>query len=131
MRNHIALFVACASLALAAVAQTGKIPIGAKIYIQPMEGHFDDLIAGEIAKQKLPVTVVTSKSDAAYVLLGAAGEQRATSWTSKAVGAVRLIDEKTNTMVWATDARSKLRKGGYPDVARRIVAEMKKAIRKE
>jgi hypothetical protein len=103
-----------------------------------MEGQLDGFIAPEMIKQKLPVKVVLTESEADYVLVG--GSIKADDkWYHVAFGGkdknegnVRLLDIKEKSMVWAGEAGDRsliygnFKRGGQRKVAERIVKQLKK-----
>ena len=117
-----------------------KVPDGSKIFISEMEGKLDGFIAPEIIKQKLPVTVVLDEKNADFVLAGASIKADdkwyhvAFGGKDKNEGNVRLLDERSKTMVWAGEAGDRslwyggFRRGGQRKVAERIVRQMKKDL---
>ena len=119
----------CAAPVLA--QQTSIVP-GAKVYVAPMDGNLNGFISAEILKQKLPVTVTTEESEAAYIL---SGQAQVSGHTGKGAGgllnpyrnhdqyggSVTLASASGHTVVWASDSDN----GKIKQVAERIVKQMK------
>ena len=133
IRSICLLFLVTASL-----AWSGSVPVGSKLFIAPMDGKLDGFIATEIIKQKLPVSVVLSESDADFVLVGASIKADDKWYNTvfggkdKNEGNVRLLNVKEKSMVWAGEAGDRslfygsLKRGGERKVAERIVSQLKK-----
>jgi hypothetical protein len=119
-----------------------NVPAGSKIFVAPMDGSLDGFIAAEILKQKLPLVLVTSDTQADFVMTGmnvnVKGEDHWYNATwggkDKNQGSVRLMGVQSKALVWAGDAgdRSSLfnayRPGGLSKVAEKIVKQMGKDL---
>jgi hypothetical protein len=105
-----------------------------------MDGDFNDLIAAEIVKRKLPVGVVTDEETADFILTGKVSKA-SDKWYNSALGgkdqnegSVRLISVKDKQLVWVGEAGDKgtlwgsLSKSGQGKLAERLVAKMKKDL---
>ena len=113
---------------------------GKKIYIAPMKGNLHPFIAAEIVKQKLPVVIVTERSNADYILSGSfiksdeKWHRTALGVTNKNQGSVQLLNVKDKTVVWAGEAGDQSMllggwsRGGQSKVASRIINKMKKDL---
>jgi hypothetical protein len=133
-----AILVACLAFSISTSAHGATVPTGSKVFISPMEGQLDGFIAPEMIKQKLPVKVVLTESEADYLLVG--GSIKADDkWYHVAFGGkdknegnVRLLDIKEKSMVWAGEAGDRsliygnFKRGGQRKVAERIVKQLKK-----
>ena len=137
-RGIILVLVAAVSLA-AANAQV-KVAPGSKIFIAPMDGEFNDLLAAEIVKRKLPVGVVTDEQAADFIITGKVSKAD-DKWYNSALGgkdqnegSIRLVSVKDKQLVWVGEAGDKgvlwgsLSKSGQGKLAERLVAKMKKDL---
>jgi len=137
-RGIILVLIAAASLA-AANAQV-KVAPGSKIFIAPMDGEFNDLLAAEIVKRKLPVGVVTDEQAADFIITGKVSKAD-DKWYNSALGgkdqnegSIRLVSVKDKQLVWVGEAGDKgvlwgsLSKSGQGKLAERLVAKMKKDL---
>lgn len=120
-------------------AQT-KVAEGSKIFVAPMDGEFNDLLATEMVKRKLPVSVVTDETAADFILTGKVTKS-GDKWYNSALGgkdtsegSVRLISVKDKSIVWVGEAGDKgvlwgsLSRSGKGKLAERLVAKMKKDL---
>lgn len=138
-RGIMLLFVAAVLLTVAANAQV-KVSPGSKIFVAPMDGEFNDLLATEIVKRKLPVSVVTDELAADFIITGKVSKS-GDKWYNSALGgkdqtegSVRLVSVKDKQLVWVGEAGDKgvlwgsLSKSGQGKLAERLVAKMKKDL---
>lgn len=120
-------------------AQT-KVAEGSKIFVAPMDGEFNDLLATEMVKRKLPVSVVTDETAADFIISGKVTKS-GDKWYNSALGgkdnaegSVRLISVKDKSIVWVGEAGDKgvlwgsLSRSGKGKLAERLVAKMKKDL---
>src|SRR5215813_10029257 len=110
--QKLSTIVICSLLLLfcsgASAQTTEKIPSGAKVYINPMDG-FETFLREAIEKKKVPVTVVDDKSQADYEITGASDSQKAGlakklimgSWHSREEASVNIVNIKTGVTVFA------------------------------
>ncbi|MEP7341920.1 MAG: hypothetical protein ABI977_29580 [Acidobacteriota bacterium] len=137
-RGIILVLIAAVSLA-AANAQV-KVSPGSKIFVAPMDGEFNDLLAAEIVKRKLPVSVVTDEESADFIITGKVSKS-SDKWYNSALGgkdqnegSIRLVSVKDKQLVWVGEAGDKgtlwgsLSKSGQGKLAERLVAKMKKDL---
>ena len=112
---------------------------GAKFYIAPMPEGFDGFIAAEMAKRKLPLTIVAEERAADFIIVGGTNKG-VDKWYDTVFGSgyerdrnqgnIRVIRVKDRTVVWAGEAGDRslwfgaLKKGGHRKVADRIVGKM-------
>jgi hypothetical protein len=120
-------------------SERASSPIGAKFYIAPMPEGFDGFIAAEMAKRKLPLTIVADERAADFIIVGGTNKG-VHKWYDTVFGSgyerdrnqgnIRVIRVKDRTMVWAGEAGDRslwfgaLKKGGHRKVADRIVGKM-------
>ncbi len=114
---------------------------GASIYIDEMENDLDGYIRAEMVKRKVPLTIVLKPEDADLVMIGSSAGREAkwhegwlTPERDKNVGNITVVDRRTQTFVWASEAGDRswfwgaLRRGGQRKVAERLVKNLLKAI---
>ncbi len=53
------------------------IPAGAKIFIAPLEGGFENYLTAGLVKKKVPLTIVNSREKAEFELTGVAESEKA------------------------------------------------------
>lgn len=109
-RFSILLILACLVLAMGARSQTknAKIQSGSKIYVAPMGGFENYVIAG-IVNKKVPIVLVTEREKADYEILGSAETEKAGwakmlfmgSQNSNEQASVNVSDVKTGDIVFA------------------------------
>ena len=127
------------------IAGEKPVPHGAKIFIEAMDGDLDGFIKAEIIKKNVPVKVVGSVDDAAFVLTGNAVVEEKRSWhegwltptKDHDTGNVQLVNKESKDLVWASEGGDRslwwgsLKRGGVRKVADRIVNNLKDAVAKE
>lgn len=128
------------SVLTAAVCAQVKVAAGSKIFVAPMDGGFNDLLATEIVKRKLPVSVVTDEDSADFIITGKVSKA-GDKWYNSALGgkdqtegSIRLVSVKDKQLVWVGEAGDKgvlwgsLSKSGQGKLAERLVAKLKKDL---
>lgn len=109
-RFSILLILACLVLAVGARSQTKNVKIqsGSKIYVAPMGGFENYVIAG-IVNKKVPVVLVTEREKADYEIRGSAETEKAGwakmlfmgSQNSNEQASMNVSDVKTGDIVFA------------------------------
>lgn len=109
-RFSILLILACLVLAVGGRSQTKNVKIqsGSKIYVAPMGGFENYVIAG-IVNKKVPVVLVTEREKADYEIRGSAETEKAGwakmlfmgSQNSNEQASVNVSDVKTGDIVFA------------------------------
>src|SRR5438067_11640079 len=131
-----------AAAVLPAIAEDYSIPKSRTIYIGKMENDLDGFIRAEFIKQRVPLRVLLSADEGDLTLSGSstADEKRPwhegliTSTRDHATGNVMVVESKSNTMLWASEAGDRswfwgsMKRGGQRKVAERLVSDLKKAI---
>lgn len=87
---------------------SAKIPSGSKVYVAPMGGFENYVIAGML-KKKVPVTIVADRDKAEYEIRGAAETEKAgwakmlflSSQNSNEQASINVTEIKTGTVVFA------------------------------
>ncbi len=139
--KRMALFIFCFLLAsLAIAAEMPKVPVGSKVYVAPMRSKLNNFLVTQIAKQKVPLSVVVDENAAEYILTGTPAI-RQEKWINTLVGAkdetewnIQLVNVKNKTVAWAGAAGdgsmwfTSLNRDGPQKAAARIVHKMKKDL---
>ncbi len=113
------MFVAAAVLAVissdfaisqsVAPALDKPIPRGARVFIAPVEGGFENYLAAAIQKKNVPITVVTNRDKADFEISGVAETEKA-GWAkmlfmgsaaSKEQAGIKIVDIKSEEVVFA------------------------------
>lgn len=88
---------------------SGKIRSGAKVFISPMEGGFENFIAAGLQKKQVPLVIVIDRDKADYEISGISGSEKA-GWAkmmflgsqqSNEEASIKVVDLKTSTVVFA------------------------------
>src|ERR1019366_2781518 len=109
-----ALWLALAGVQLA-LCQNPKpaldksIPSGAKVFIAPVEGGFENYLAAAIQQKKVPVVVVTNRDKAEFEISGVAETEKAgwakmlfaRSAASTEEAGIKIVDIKSDEVVFA------------------------------
>lgn len=136
IRSLTAVFAALLVAFCAFAGEAGKtIPAGSKIYVDAAEG-FDVYMAAAIQKKKVPVSVVTDKEKAHYVM-EARAQHEEKGWASKIFlnhrdstdATVRLVDVKTGEVVWAYSVHKKNSARANQSTAEACAKHLKEVVR--
>lgn len=85
------------------------LPRGAKVFIEPVESGFENYLAAAIQKKSVPLTVVTNRDKADFVISAVAETEKA-GWAkmlflgtdaSKEEAGIKIVDPKTEEVVFA------------------------------
>jgi hypothetical protein len=88
---------------------SGKIKSGAKVFISPMEGGFENFIVAGFQKKQVPLTVVIDRNKADYEISGISGTEKA-GWAkmmflgsqqSNEEASIKVTDLQTSSVVFA------------------------------
>jgi hypothetical protein len=88
---------------------SGKIRSGAKVFISPMEGGFENFIVAGFQKKQVPLVVVINRDKADYDISGISGTEKA-GWAkmmflgsqqSNEEASIKVTDLKTDSVVFA------------------------------
>jgi hypothetical protein len=90
-------------------ALDNPLPRGAKIFIAPVEGGFENYLAAGLIKKQVPVTIVASREKADYEISGVAESEKAGwakmlflgSQASKEQAGIKVLNIKTQEVVFA------------------------------
>jgi N-dimethylarginine dimethylaminohydrolase len=85
------------------------IPRGARVFIAPVEGGFENYLAAAIQQKKVPVVVVTNRDKAQFEVSGVAESEKAgwakmlfaSSVASMEEAGIKIVDLKTDEVVFA------------------------------
>ncbi len=130
-----------AVVALAAVpllAQSTKLPRGAKVFVASMPDGFDSYFKSALEKKKVPVQVVASRDDAEFEIKGTSDTQKAGaakkifmgSWHSDEQASINVTDLKSGEIVYAYSANKKNSAHGKQTTAEACAKHLKEAIEK-
>ena len=119
-------------------AQSLSIPSGAAVYIENMDPEFEADFRAELTRQKVALTVISSREEAQILIVGADPETdvNITPQSGAIVlrvrrgGTVRVQDKATTTTLWsgAWEVRSYNPKD-QRKAASDLVGKLKKAVR--
>jgi TolB-like protein len=136
MKKTLASIILLLVAASAGMAQAKTIPPGSKIYVDAEKG-FDAYLTAALGKKKVPVSVVTDKEKADYVLEGLATHEEK-GWASKiflghrdtSEATIKLIDIKSGDVVYAYAVHKKNSVHANQSTAEACAKHMKEAIAK-
>jgi len=115
---------------------SSKIRAGAKVYISPMEGGFDNFIAAGILKKQVPLVVVIDRSKADYEISGISDSEKA-GWAkmmflgsqqSNEEASIKVTDLKTGTVVFAYSVHKMNSYKGKQSAGEACAKHLKEAI---
>ena len=135
---YVAVFITFFALALGAQAQTARpIPAGSKVYIAPMDG-FETALAKALSSKKVPVTVVTDKSQADFEIKGASNSQKASvakkvflwDWHSTEEASINVVNLKSGETVYAYSVHKQSSAHGKKSSAEACAKHLKDKVAK-
>jgi hypothetical protein len=138
MLIRISLVFIVAALSLLAVdAPTSKIPAGAKMYVQPMDG-FGSYVIAAIEKKKVDVTVVSDRENADFEIGGDAESQKAgwakilftRSAASTEQASINVTNIKSGVIVFAYNVNKQNAARGKQSAAEACAKHLKDVIGK-
>ncbi len=115
------------------------IPAGAKIYIAPIAGGFENYIAAGILKKKVPVVVVNDRAKADYEVSGVSESEKA-GWAkmlfmgsenSREQASIQLVELKTGEVVFAYSVHKANSLRGKQSAGEACAKHLKEKIRIE
>ncbi len=140
------IFISAALLTLAspqlALCQTVKpaldkpIPAGARVFIAPVEGGFENYLAAAIQKKNVPLVVVTNRDKAEFEISGVAETEKA-GWAkmlfmgttaSKEQAGVKIVNLKSDEVVFAYAVHKTNSVRGRQSAAEACAKHMKEKI---
>lgn len=127
----LALVSLCACLAHD-VAAHPDILRGASVYIEPISGNVDGLLAAEIVKLDLPFVLTQNRNNADYIIGSVSGFSAVSSSVPKEGqsfdGAIAMIDAQTRRVVWIGDAGGSKRPKAPRKSAAKLIQKMRKDL---
>ncbi len=112
------------------------IPRGAKVFIAPVEGGFENYLAAAIQQKKVPVVVVMNREKAEFEISGVAGTEKA-SWAkmlfmgsaaSKEQAGVKIVNIKSEEVVFAYAVHKSNSARGKQSAAEACAKHMKEKV---
>jgi hypothetical protein len=131
----VTLFVlACACTTL---AQDNKIPAGAKVYIEKMDG-FETYMAAALEKKKVPLLVVSKREEADFEIKGVAEKQKA-GWAKTIFGSglpsasasIQVINLKSGVVAFAVSEERRDANFGQRSVAEYLAKKIGEKMRND
>jgi hypothetical protein len=115
-----------------------KVPSGSKIYVAPM-GGFENYVVAGILKKKVPVTIVADRSKADYEINGSAETQKAgwakivfmSSDQTNEQASIQVTEIKTGTVVFAYSVNKMNSYKGKQSAGEAIGKHLNEAIGKD
>jgi len=137
------LFVLAACLAVlclfpqasAQAAASKIIPVHAKVFVAPMPDGFDEYLKAAIANKKVPVELVTDKSQADFQITGQSETQKASTakkvimwdWRSNEQASIQITNLTTSEVVFAYSVNKVSSAHGKKSSARRAARGLRQA----
>jgi hypothetical protein len=115
------------------------IPRGARVFIAPVEGGFENYLAAAIQQKKVPVVVVTVRDKAEFEISGVAETEKA-SWAkmlfmgsaaSKEQAGIKIVNLKSDEVVFAYAVHKGNSVRGHQSAAEACAKHMKEKIEVE
>jgi hypothetical protein len=112
------------------------IPRGARVFIAPVEGGFENYLAAAIQKKNVPVIVVTNRDKADFEISGVAETEKA-GWAkmlfmgsaaSKEQAGVKIVNLKSDEVVFAYAVHKSNSARGKQSAAESCAKHMKEKI---
>jgi hypothetical protein len=127
-----------------AFAQTPKaalerpIPKGAKIFIAPVEGGFENYLAAGLQKKQVPVVIVANREKAEYEISGVAESEKAGwakmlflgSTASREQAGIKVMNIQTQEIVFAYAVHKSNSARGKQSAAEACAKHLKEKIEK-
>jgi len=138
----VLLIAAFASTALAGeknAPPSQKIPKGAKVFVAPIAGGYDNYLKDAIAKKKVPVEIVASRDQADYEITGTAESEKASTakkvilgnWHSREEASITVSNIKSAEVVWAYSVHEEASTHGQRSSAEACAKHLKEVIEKQ
>ena len=108
------------------VAAHPDILRGTTVYIEPIPGNIDGLLALEIVKLGLPLVLTRNRGNADYILASVSSFSAGAAQDFD--GAIAMIDVQTRRVVWIGDAGGSKRQKGSRKLAARLIQKMRKDL---
>ena len=137
MKTLICAALLVLSLTLTAVAQDNKIPAGAKVFIEAMDG-FETYLTAALEKKKVALVVVSKREEADFEIKGVAEKQKA-GWAKTIFGSglpsasasIQIINVKTGVVAFAVAEERKDANFGQRSVAEYLAKKIGEKMRND
>ncbi|HEX4948319.1 MAG TPA: hypothetical protein VFZ34_16715 [Blastocatellia bacterium] len=131
-----ALLLVCVCT-MVGIAQDNKIPAGAIVFIEPMEG-FETYLAAALEKKKVPLVVVSKREEADFEIKGVAEKQKA-GWAKTIFGSglpsasasIQIINVKSGVVAFAVAEERRDANFGQRSVAEYLAKKIGEKMRKD
>ena len=109
LRRALGVMIAGGTAMAQTAALEKPIPKGAKVYLAPVEGGFDNYLAAGITKKQVPVVIVSSREKAEFEISGIAESEKA-GWAkmlflgsqqSREQAGIKVLNIKSGEVVFA------------------------------
>lgn len=110
-RKSLSILLLVLSAAISGTAQdsTKTIPAKSKVFISPMKDEFEKYLATALEAKKVPLEIVTDKSQADFEISGTSESKKAGaakiiimgSWRSSEQASITVTNLKSGEAVWA------------------------------
>ncbi len=138
-RAFLCTFLLILSATAVGVAQdqsSQKIPSGSKVFVEPMSDGFDTYLKAALSKKKVPLSVVETKTEAEFVISGAAETAKASTakkvimwnWHSDESASIKVTNAKTDAIVFAYSAAKPSSAHGKQSTAEACAKHLKDKI---
>lgn len=117
---------------------TKAIPAGAKVFINPMKDEYEKFLTDALKVKKVPLEVVTDKSQADFEITGTSESKKAGaakiimmgSWRSSEQASITVTNLKTGESVWAYSVNKSDSAHGKRSTAEACAKHLKEKIEK-
>jgi hypothetical protein len=140
MRRTVALGFVIMLAAVSGMAQDSAkaIPPGSKVFINSMKDGFDEQLTAALKAKKVPVEIVTDKSQAAFEIDGTSESVKASaakiifmgSWQSNEQASITVTNLSTGETIWAYSANKLNSMHGKRSTAEACAKHLKERIEK-
>jgi len=121
-----------------AVDAKGRIPRGARFFIDPIEGGYDIYLTAAMQQKQVPIVIVTDKAKADFELSGVtesdkAGWAKILFWgntNSAEQASIKVVDLKTGTVVFGYNVNKSSSFRGKQSSAEACAKHLKEKIEK-
>jgi len=132
----LTLFLLAVCSIYAQEAAQKVIPSGAKVFIAPMDGGFNEFLKAAIEKKKVPVVIVEDKAAADFEITGHSETQKASTakkvimwdWHSNEQASIQVNNLKSGEVVWAYSANKQSSAHGKKSTAEACAKHLKEKI---
>lgn len=114
------------------------IPAGSKVFIEEMPQDFHTYITSALMDTKTPLSIVTDRDKADFLMTGTASESKRNSWArvifagqtgSKESASVTLVNLHTDTVVYSVASDRSNARRGKRSVAQKIAREIRGRVK--